>query len=69
MARAKINEPVRTVMDPDYQWECQSALEPSLSWLADEAVASGWNHAEVVHALMLISARRLISPCEPPHQY
>ena len=69
MARARINEPARRVRDPGYQQECQSALEPSLSWLADEAVASGWNKTEVVYALMLISVRRLAGSCERPHNW
>jgi hypothetical protein len=64
MAQPRINEPARRAMDPGYQQECQSALEPSLSWLADQAVASGWDDAEVVYALMLISARRLLRRCE-----
>jgi len=69
MARARINGPVHRITDPEYQRECQSALEPSLSWLAEEAVISGWDHEEVVCALMLMSARRLVKSGEHLQSY
>lgn len=59
MARARINYPTKYPADPGYQDECEFALEPSVSMLVDEAVASGWHLRHVVCAIILMAAQKL----------
>jgi len=61
MARARINCPTKDPSDPGYQAECEFALEPSVSKLVDEAMASGWQLSRIARAIMLIAAQGLSS--------
>lgn len=59
MVRAKINYPTKHPSDLGYQAECEFALEPSVSMLVDEAVASGWQLRDVACAIIFMAAQRL----------
>jgi hypothetical protein len=59
MAKNKIKGPTRNPSDHEYQTECQMALEPSLSYLVDAAVKSGWPKRQATYALMVMAAKEL----------
>jgi len=57
----RINGPIRSLNEGlRYQEECQFALEPSVTRLIELAIEAGWDHQQVVYALLNIAAPHVL---------
>lgn len=57
----RINGPSGTSNDSRRsQEECQFALEPSVTRLIELATEAGWNHEQVVYAMLAVAAPHIL---------
>jgi hypothetical protein len=61
-SKNRINPPDHPLTHPDYQRDCQFALEPSVTKLLELAVAAGWDRNHVIDAVLVLAAEQLKLP-------